>query len=99
MGTEDRKGALGFCACFDWEPCPCGVASKSEPPHCMYCCLDLTKDQRKQFDFTTWEHIPPRPKGLPIQISCGACQTTIDNPTQEQIDYHFTEEKHDVRKN
>jgi hypothetical protein len=88
--------AQGFCQCDDWEPCPCGDTG---PTHCMYCAQYLSPEQLAAFNFENWEHIPPHPRGLPIQISCGACQTTIDNPTQEQIDYHFTEDKHDVRKN
>jgi hypothetical protein len=31
-----------FCNCPDWEPCGCG----HQPPyHCMWCCLELTKEQ------------------------------------------------------
>jgi hypothetical protein len=52
-----------FCTCEDWEPCGCG---NQPPPHCMYCCLDLTQEQLAAFNFNTDEHIPPRPKSLPI---------------------------------
>jgi hypothetical protein len=79
----------GFCVCNDWEPCPCGT---DNPPHCMYCAKSLTQKQLAAFNFEEWEHIPPRPKSLPIRISCGFCGVTIDNPTQEQIDEHFNEE-------
>jgi len=76
------------CDCPDWEPCPCGSDS---PAHCQWCCLDLTPEQIAAFNFETDEHIPPRPKDLPVQISCGACGITIDNPTEEQINFHFSE--------
>lgn len=79
-----------FCTCPDWEPCGCG--NQQDGPHCMYCVQPLSPAQIAAFDFNTDEHIPPRPRGLPIQISCGACQVTIDNPTQEQIDFHFSDE-------
>jgi len=93
MSADNNRNTVGFCTCEDWETCACG-----DPEiHCMYCCLPLTKEQIAQWNFEEWDFIPPRPKGLPIQISCGACQITIDNPTQEQVDYHFSEE-HNVRK-
>jgi hypothetical protein len=77
-----------FCQCEDWEPCACG----NQPPrHCMWCCHDLTDEQLDSFDFKNWEFIPPRPRELPTQISCGTCGMTIDNPTQQDIDHHFRE--------
>jgi len=76
-----------FCTCSDWDPCSCG-----DPEiHCMYCCLPLTAEQIAGFNFETWEYIPPRPTALPIQITCGHCGITIDHPTQEQINLHFSE--------
>ena len=79
------------CTCPDWEPCACGSDS---PPHCQWCCLNLTSEQLAAFNFETWEFIPPRPTALPSQISCGACGVTIDNPTEEEINFHFSEEHH-----
>ncbi len=79
----------GFCVCEDWEPCGCG--NQQGGRHCMYCVKSLTPKQLAAYDFDTDEHIPPRPRGLPIQISCGACGITIDNPTEEQMNYHFSE--------
>ncbi len=87
MANEENP--VEFCSCPNWEPCGCG----NQPPrHCMWCCLDLTPEQLAAFDFETDEHIPPRPKGLPVQISCGACNVTIDNPTEEEVNFHFSEE-------
>lgn len=79
-----------FCSCPEWEPCGCG--NQQDGRHCMYCCKFLTPGQIAAFDFDTDEHIPPRLKGLPIQIHCGACNLTIDNPTEEQVDHHFSAE-------
>src|SRR5271157_313838 len=89
MGTEDNDNTVKFCSCPDWETCGCG----NQPPyHCMWCCLDLTPEQLAQWNFETWDYIPPRPKRMPKRISCGFCGVSIDNPTQEQIDEHFNEE-------
>ena len=74
-----------ICTCPDWEPCPCGGEG---PAHCQWCCKDLTPEQLAAFNFEEWEHIPPRPKGLPIEIYCGQCNIRITNPTQEQFDFH-----------
>jgi hypothetical protein len=79
-----------FCTCPDWEPCGCG--NQEDGPHCVYCAHPLSPGQLAAFDFDMDEHIPPRPRGLPTQIQCGACETTIDNPTQEQVDFHLSDE-------
>lgn len=84
---------VGFCTCKDWETCGCG----NPPVHCMWCCLDLTPEQIAQWDFENWDSIPPRPTCLPMQITCGRCGASVDNPTQEEIDFHFSEE-HNARK-
>jgi len=95
MGTADNEDTVveGFCSCEDWETCGCG----NQPPyHCMYCCKTLTPEQLATWNFETWDHIPPSPRGLPLQITCGQCCITIDNPTQEQVDFHFSEEHNEL---
>ena len=36
---EEKK--IEYCTCSDWQECVCGL----EPPHCMWCCKDLTEEQ------------------------------------------------------
>jgi hypothetical protein len=74
---------MSTCNCIDWQPCPCG--NQGPEWHCMYCCLDLSEDQMRAFDFDQWEHIPYRPKSLPLSIACG-CGLEYTNPTQEEFD-------------
>ena len=82
-----------YCECPDWTPCGCG----NQPPrHCMYCCHDLSPEQLVAFDFENWEYIPPRPKALPVQIFCGKCGMTIDNPTEADLDFHFGAEHNET---
>jgi len=40
-----QKSDKKFCTCADWEPCGCG----HQPPyHCMWCCLELSREQFEQ---------------------------------------------------
>ena len=48
-----------FCTCKDWEPCGCG----HQPPyHCMYCCLELSREQFEQAKSRGW--YPSAERGL-----------------------------------
>ena len=82
-----------FCQCPDWEACGC----VNQPPyHCMWCCRDLTAEQLAQWDFDNWDYRTPKPKGLPQEIFCGQCQLRIVDPTEEEFNFHFSDEHNGV---